>query len=297
MEQRPVYMSAEDREAPDPVTAYPIWLEWPWRIWCAMIWLAQRALPASRGDSKVKLEMREGILDSVIAGNAAFSVYEHMGLPVAALASLKWDYPEVMPRRAHIRVTPVILRLVDGQDIHFCDYQINTVPVPGNLAYFETLSTGDRIRAVGWNDQGIFSAWGIRVGTGQDALSHYASRRPQPVATPWRTLLARRNNGFPQLVQIAGLSMAALLATLGTMLVAGEIDTIEVIWVCAMLTAGFALTALTGLLIIAGIRVMAGPLLPIPAMMARGLFGVLRNQRFTSYDFGCYGVQVRKMLE
>ncbi|WP_145987436.1 hypothetical protein [Cupriavidus taiwanensis] len=135
-------MSSEDREAPDPVTAYPIWLEWPWRIWCAMIWLAQRALPASRGDSKVKLEMREGILDSVIAGDAAFSVHEHMGLPVAALASLKWDYPEVMPRRAHIRATPVILRLVDGQDIHFFDYQINTVPVPGNLAYFETLSTG-----------------------------------------------------------------------------------------------------------------------------------------------------------
>ncbi|MEM5277867.1 hypothetical protein VSR17_22880 [Cupriavidus taiwanensis] len=91
--------------------------------------------------------------------------------------------------------------------------------------------------------------------------------------------------------------MAALLATLGTMLVAGEIDTLEAIWVCAMLTAGFALTALTGWLIIAGIRVMAGPLLPIPAMMPRGLFGVLRNQRFTSYDFGCYGVQVRKMLE
>ncbi|SPC16442.1 conserved membrane hypothetical protein [Cupriavidus taiwanensis] len=297
MEQRPVYMSAEDWEAPDPIAAYPIWLEWPWRIWCALIWLAQRALPSSADGSKVQLEMCEGILDCVIAGNAAFSVYEDMGLPIAALASLKWDYPEVMPRRAHIRVTPVILRLVDGQDIHFCDYQINSVPVPGNLAYFEALSTGDRIRAVGWNDQGIFSAWGVRIGTGQDALSLYASRRPQPVAMPWRTLLAGRNNVFPHLVQIAGFSLAGLLAGLGIMLVGGEIDTIEAIWVCAMITAGFALTAITGLLIIAGIRVMAGPLLPIPAMMARGLFGVLRNQRFTSYDFGRHGMQVRRMLE
>ncbi|MFV8606411.1 hypothetical protein ACNRDG_19155 [Ralstonia pseudosolanacearum] len=134
-----------------------IWWVWCHLVWawqCIEHWLAERlgGAPAT---------VMEGVIHAVRAGDAAFDVYQAMGLQVAPLARLNmWHDANDPSSEMYYRVTPVVLELDDGRVIHFCEYQVTNHPLPGNAPDFADLAAGERVCAVGWWERDMFSALG-----------------------------------------------------------------------------------------------------------------------------------------
>ncbi|MGA3946925.1 hypothetical protein ACI2TD_24845 [Ralstonia nicotianae] len=174
-----------------------IWWVWCHLVWawqCIEHWLAERlgGTPAT---------VMEGVIRAVRAGDAAFDVYQAMGLQVAPLARLNmWHDANDPSSEMYYRVTPVVLELDDGRIIHFCEYQVTNHPLPGNAPDFADLAAGERVCAVGWWERDMFSAWGLRLREGHRSRIIYAVRPPRDPPRRFDELLARRPHGFAKAV-------------------------------------------------------------------------------------------------
>ncbi|MCL1621797.1 hypothetical protein [Ralstonia pseudosolanacearum] len=169
-----------------------------WWVWCHLVWAWQcieHGLAERLGGAPATV--MEGVIRAVRAGDAAFDVYQAMGLQVAPLARLNmWHDANDPSSEMYYRVTPVVLELDDGRIIHFCEYQVTNHPLPGNAPDFADLAAGERVCAVGWWERDMFSAWGLRLREGHRSQIIYAVRPPRDLPRRFDELLARRPHGF-----------------------------------------------------------------------------------------------------
>ncbi|MGA4111981.1 hypothetical protein ACI2T3_13360 [Ralstonia nicotianae] len=271
-----------------------IWWVWCHLVWawqCIEHWLAERlgGAPAT---------VMEGVIRAVRAGDAAFDVYQAMGLQVAPLARLNmWHDANDPSSEMYYRVTPVVLELDDGRVIHFCEYQVTNHPLPGNAPDFADLAAGERVCAVGWWERDMFSAWGLRLREGHRSRIIYAVRPPRDLPRRFDELLARRPHGFAKAVGTRSGYAAAMILLMAFVLLASEPGARNIGPVMAVLAFSLTLLPLACCLIsVAATRMLAGPLLPIPEMMALGRCGE-GNPRFRSYDFARCERAVRLAME
>ncbi|CAJ0887285.1 hypothetical protein R20233_03225 [Ralstonia sp. LMG 32965] len=227
----------------------------------------------------------DGVIDGVLVGDAAFDAYQRMGLFLAAEARATPDYYGHDDREdSYYRVTPVVITLIGGQVIHFCEYQMTDRPVPSNASYFAGLN-GMRMRAAGWRDGEVFSAWGLRLEGYEAAQTVYIAQRARNFPEPLDTLLTRRTEGFSQLMSIVGVAVGTLVLVTIVGLLGGEFDLEEAGIFMALITGAFLSVPVLFLIVYALIRLMAGPLRSIPEMMTAGKYGN-RHLRLRSFDFG-----------
>lgn len=280
------YYRPHDWRGQDLIDPYSPLVEWFWRLWCRVAWALQQIehwLASRRSGPAVAVV--EGVVETVSAGDGAFGAYEDMGLSVAARALLTWDYSDDWHAEVYHRATPVVIRLADGGVIHFCEYQVTTIPVQSNAPYFAGLKKGTEVRAAGWWDQGVFSAWGLHLRDGRESELVYAARPPRDLPQRYEDLLARRSDGFSYMAGTLGMCGVVMLATSVIALLTGEIDVDDLGLLSGALALLILLVPMAILLVIASMRVLAGPLRTVPEMMAQGLFGA-GNVRFQTYDFG-----------
>ncbi|WP_042590868.1 hypothetical protein [Ralstonia solanacearum] len=279
---------------------FPPIAEGVWWIRCHLVWAWQcieRWLADQRGGAPVRVV--EGIIRTVRVGDAAFDVYQAMGLRVAQQARLdKWvDADDDLSSEMYYRVTPVVLELDDGRVIHFCEYQATSRPVPSNAPYFAGLAAGERVCAVGWWERDMFSAWGLRLRGGRRLQVVYASRPPRYLPRCFDELLARRPHGFAEGVGTWGRYTAAMIMLLVFVPLASGLDADDIGLVMGILAFSLTLLPLACILVgVTAMRMLAGPLRPIPEMMALGRFGE-GNLRFRSYDFARCEREVRLAME
>ena len=225
-----------------------------------------------------------GIIRSVQVDNAAFNAYEAMGWSIDANARRAHDYPDDAIQDAYRRVTPVVITLTDDRVIHFCEYQTATRPLVSNAPYFAGLN-GMRVHAVGWWDDDVFSAWGMRLWGRREPQTVYVARRPRNFPEPLEDILSSRSRGFSETICVIGwLGVPTIVLTL--LAIGCMADFEEALSVTGMMVGVFTLMLLLVVVTIQSlIRLMAGPLRPIPEMMAVGKFG-WEHPRLRSFDFG-----------
>lgn len=278
--------SEPTRVAVFPVAEFSPLLEPFWWLWCHLVWAWQQLvhwLATLRQGAPVVVI--DGVIDGVLVGDAAFDAYQRMGLFLAAEARATPDYHGHDDREdSYYRVTPVVITLIGGQVIHFCEYQMTDRPVPSNASYFAGLN-GMRMRAAGWRDGEVFSAWGLRLEGYEAAQTVYIAQRARNFPEPLDTLLTRRTEGFSQLMSIVGVAVGTLVLFAIVGLLGGEFDLEEAGILMALITGVFLSVPVLFLIVYALIRLMAGPLRSIPEMMAAGEYGN-RHLRLRSFDFG-----------
>ncbi|WP_439893611.1 hypothetical protein ACS7SF_27455 (plasmid) [Ralstonia sp. 25C] len=225
-----------------------------------------------------------GIIRSVQVDNAAFNAYEAMGWSVDANARRAHDYTDDTSREAYCRVTPVIITLTDDRVIHFCEYQTTARWVSSNAPYFAGLS-GMRVLAAGWWDNEVFSAWGMRLSGRRKPQTVYVAKRPRNFPESLETLLSRRTMGTSDAIGFLGYSCATmLLVAFFFAAIEGDLEATR--FITGALMGAFTLAPLLFFVIWQTLtRLMAGPLRPIPEMMAAGQYGE-RHLRLRSFDFG-----------
>lgn len=208
-----------------------------------------------------------------------------MGLFLAAQARETPDYQGHDDREdSYYRVTPVVITLVGGQVLHFCEHRITDSPVPSNAPYFAGLK-GKRMRAAGWWDGDVFSAWGLRLAGEQAAQTVYIARRARNLPEPLETLLTRRTASAKQSIGTLGFLAGTMVLIIMTSLLFGEIDLEVAGFTMAFITGCFLLMSTLFLIVYALMRLMAGPLRSIPEWMAAGEYRN-RHLRLRSFDFG-----------
>ncbi|MCT7299167.1 hypothetical protein N5J06_24305 [Ralstonia sp. CHL-2022] len=244
-----------------------------WWLWCHLVWAWQQLehwLASRRQGAPVAIV--SGIIRSVQVDNAAFKAYEAMGRS------------DDISRDTYYRVTPVVITLTDDRVIHFCEYQVTDRRVSSNAPYFAGLN-GMRVLAAGWWDNDCFSAWGMRLTGRREPQTVYVAKRPRDLPEPLETILSRRSSGFSEAIGLLGYFSALMLVVM--LFVAGsELGLEDASTLTGMMVGMFTLAPM--LLVVISqtlMRLMAGPLRPIPEMMSAGEYGN-RHLRLRSFDFG-----------
>ncbi|MGN6261527.1 MAG: hypothetical protein ACTHNO_12405 [Ralstonia sp.] len=256
-----------------------------WWLWCHLVWAWQQLehwLASRRQGAPVAIV--SGIIRSVQVDNAAFKAYEAMGRSVDTNAHGAYDYTDDTSRDTYYRVTPVVITLTDDRVIHFCEYQVTDRRVSSNAPYFAGLN-GMRVLAAGWWDNDCFSAWGMRLTGRREPQTVYVAKRPRDLPEPLETILSRRSSGFSETIGLLGY-FCALILVIMLFFVGSEFGLEAAGPVAGMMVGMFTLAPM--LLVIISqtlMRLMAGPLRPIPEMMAAGEYGN-RHLRLRSFDFG-----------
>ena len=256
-----------------------------WWLWCHLVWAWQQLehwLASRRQGAPVAIV--SGIIRSVQVDNAAFKAYEAMGRSVDTNAHSAYDYTDDISRDTYYRVTPVVITLMDDRVIHFCEYQVTDRRVSSNAPYFAGLN-GMRVRAAGWWDNDCFSAWGMRLTGRREAQTVYVAKRPRELPEPLDTIVSRRSPHFSEAIGLLGY-FSALMLVIMLFFVGSEFGLEGVGPVAGMMVGMFTLAPM--LLVIISqtlMRLMAGPLRPIPEMMVAGEYGN-RHLRLRSFDFG-----------
>lgn len=256
-----------------------------WWLWCHLVWAWQQLehwLASRRQGAPVAIV--SGIIRSVQVDNAAFKAYEAMGRSVDTNAHSAYDYTDDISRDTYYRVTPVVITLTDDRVIHFCEYQVTDRRVSSNTPYFAGLN-GMRVLAAGWWDNDCFSAWGMRLTGRRKPQTVYVAKRPRDLPEPLETILSRRSTGFSEAIGLLGY-FSALILVIMLFFVGSEFGLEAAGPVAGMMVGMFTLAPM--LLVIISqtlMRLMAGPLRPIPEMMAAGEYGN-RHLRLRSFDFG-----------
>ncbi|MCP1170797.1 hypothetical protein [Ralstonia chuxiongensis] len=256
-----------------------------WWLWCHLVWAWQQLehwLASRRQGAPVAIV--SGIIRSVQVDNAAFKAYEAMGRSVDTNAHSAYDYTDDTSRDTYYRVTPVVITLTDDRVIHFCEYQVTDRRVSSNAPYFAGLN-GMRVLAAGWWDNDCFSAWGMRLTGRREPQTVYVAKRPRDLPEPLETILSRRSSGFSETIGLLGY-FSALMLVIMLFFVGSEFGLEAAGPVAGMMVGMFTLAPM--LLVIISqtlMRLMAGPLRPIPEMMAAGEYGN-RHLRLRSFDFG-----------
>jgi hypothetical protein len=216
--------------------------------------------------------------------NAAFNAYEAMGWTVASDARNAHDYTDDISRETYYRVTPVVITLTDDRVIHFCEYQVTGRSVSSNAPYFAGLN-GMRVLAAGWWDNDVFSAWGLRLSGRREPQTVYVAKRPRNLPEPLEAVLSNRRPGFSEAIGLLGYS-SVLMVVVMLILAGGEFGFAEAISITGIMVGLFSLAPVVLLVISQTLmRLMAGPLRPIPEMMAAGEYGE-RHLRLRNFDFG-----------
>ena len=256
-----------------------------WWLWCHLVWAWQQLehwLASRRQGAPVAIV--SGIIRSVQVDNAAFKAYEAMGWSVDTNAHSAHDYTDDISRDTYYRVTPVVITLTDNRVIYFCEYQVTDRRVSSNAPYFAGLN-GMRVLAAGWWDNDCFSAWGMRLTGRREPQTVYVAKRPRDLPEPLETILSRRSSGFNEAIGLLGYFSALMLVIM--LFVAGsELGLEDASTLTGMMVGMFTLAPM--LLVVISqtlMRLMAGPLRPIPEMMAAGEYGN-RHLRLRSFDFG-----------
>ncbi|HWV04373.1 hypothetical protein [Ralstonia sp.] len=256
-----------------------------WWLWCHLVWAWQQLehwLASRRQGAPVAIV--SGIIRSVQVDNAAFKAYEAMGRSVDTNAHSAYDYTDDISRDTYYRVTPVVITLTDDRVIHFCEYQVTDRRVSSNAPYFAGLN-GMRVLAAGWWDNDCFSAWGMRLTGRREPQTVYVAKRPRDLPEPLETILSRRSSGFSETIGLLGYFSALMLVII--LFVAGsELGLEDASTLTGMMVGVFTLAPM--LLVVISqtlMRLMAGPLRPIPETMAAGEYGN-RHLRLRSFDFG-----------
>ncbi|SFQ10304.1 hypothetical protein [Ralstonia sp. NFACC01] len=256
-----------------------------WWLWCHLVWAWQQLehwLASRRQGAPVAIV--SGIIRSVQVDNAAFKAYEAMGRSVDTNAHSAYDYTDDISRDTYYRVTPVVITLTDNRVIYFCEYQVTDRRVSSNAPYFAGLN-GMRVLAAGWWDNDCFSAWGMRLTGRREPQTVYVAKRPRDLPEPLETILSRRSSGFNEAIGLLGYFSALMLVIM--LFVAGsELGLEDASTLTGMMVGMFTLAPM--LLVVISqtlMRLMAGPLRPIPEMMAAGEYGN-RHLRLRSFDFG-----------
>ncbi|WP_413706318.1 hypothetical protein [Ralstonia sp. Ralssp110] len=256
-----------------------------WWLWCHLVWAWQQLehwLASRRQGAPVAIV--SGIIRSVQVDNAAFKAYEAMGRSVDTNAHSAYDYTDDISRDTYYRVTPVVITLTDNRVIYFCEYQVTDRRVSSNAPYFAGLN-GMRVLAAGWWDNDCFSAWGMRLTGRREPQTVYVTKRPRDLPEPLETILSRRSSGFNEAIGLLGYFSALMLVIM--LFVAGsELGLEDASTLTGMMVGMFTLAPM--LLVVISqtlMRLMAGPLRPIPEMMAAGEYGN-RHLRLRSFDFG-----------
>lgn len=256
-----------------------------WWLWCHLVWAWQQLehwLASRRQGAPVAIV--SGIIRSVQVDNAAFKAYEAMGRSVDTNAHSAYDYTDDISRDTYYRVTPVVITLTDNRVIYFCEYQVTDRRVSSNAPYFAGLN-GMRVLAAGWWDNDCFSAWGMRLTGRREPQTVYVAKRPRDLPEPLETILSRRSSGFNEAIGLLGYFSALMLVIM--LFVAGsELGLEDASTLTGMMVGMFTLAPM--LLVVISqtlMRLMAGPLRPIPEMMVAGEYGN-RHLRLRSFDFG-----------
>ncbi|CAJ0683426.1 hypothetical protein [Ralstonia holmesii] len=256
-----------------------------WWLWCHLVWACQQLehwLASRRQGAPVAIV--SGIIRSVQVDNAAFKAYEAMGRSVDTNAHSAYDYTDDISRDTYYRVTPVVITLTDDRVIHFCEYQVTDRRVSSNAPYFAGLN-GMRVRAAGWWDNDVFSAWGMRLTGRREPQTVYVAKRPRDLPEPLEIILSHRSAGFSEAIGLLGY-FSALMIVIMLFFVVSEFGLEGAGPVAGMMVGMFTLAPM--LLVVVSqtlMRLMAGPLRPIPEIMAAGEYGN-RHLRLRSFDFG-----------
>lgn len=281
---RPEY-NDPTRKRSQPIARFSPVKERIWWLWCHLVWAWQQLehwLASRRRGAPVAIV--SGIIRSAQVDNAAFNVYEAMGLTVDPDARSAHDYADDASQDTYYRVTPVVITLTDDRVIHFCEYQVTSHRVSSNAPYFAGLN-GMRVLAAGWWDNDVFSAWGMRLSGRRKPQTVYVAKRPRNLPEPLETILSSRSSGASDAIGLLLYSYVAMFVViLFCVGIEGDFETAS--FVTAMMVGMFTLAPML-LAIISQtlIRLMAGPLRPIPEMMAAGKYGE-RHLRLRSFDFG-----------
>ncbi|MBA9915785.1 hypothetical protein PQH03_23665 [Ralstonia insidiosa] len=270
---------------PEQIAQFSSLKERIWWLWCHLVWAWQQLehwLASRRQGAPVAIV--SGIIRSVQVDNAAFNAYEAMGWTVASDARNAHDYTDDISRETYYRVTPVVITLTDDRVIHFCEYQVTGRSVSSNAPYFAGLN-GMRVLAAGWWDNDVFSAWGLRLSGRREPQTVYVAKRPRNLPEPLEAVLSNRRPGFSEAIGLLGYS-SVLMVVVMLILAGGEFGFAEAISITGIMVGLFSLAPVVLLVISQTLmRLMAGPLRPIPEMMAAGEYGE-RHLRLRNFDFG-----------
>lgn len=273
------------RREPAPVKAFSASTEFVWWLWCHLVWAWQQLehwLANRRQGARVSTV--EGVIDSVRVDDAALDFYAEMGWQVTQNARRACNYPDNASRETYYRTTPVVITLEDDRVIHFCEYQFTDRPMPSNAPYFAGLK-GMRVRAAGWWDGDVFSAWGLHLHGPRKPQTIYVTHPPRDLPESLQTILSRRTMGFSEIIGVLRLAVGVLAALIAFALFSAELNLQGVGVFMAFMTGLFTLIPAAVLIIYALLRVKASPLRPIPEMVVAGELGN-RHMRMRSYDFG-----------
>ena len=267
-----------------------------WWLWCHLVWAWQQLehwLANRRQGAPVAVV--SGIIRAVQVDNAAFNAYEAMGWTVASNARDAHDYTDDTSRETYYRVTPVVITLTDDRVIHFCEYQVTGRSVSSNAPYFAGLN-GMRVLAAGWWDNDVFSAWGMRLSGRHEPQTVYVAKHPRNLPEPLEAVLSSRSPRFSEMISVLGY-FSALMVVVMLILAGGEFGFEEAISITGIMMGLFSLAPMVLLVISQTLmRLMAGPLRPIPEMMAAGEYGN-GHLRLRSFDFGRCERKVFHVLE